>query len=196
MHTVNYRVGILKEYLTNLVIDFDDSSTWRVDEIFTEHEVKSYGLPEASAVASCTKLSSPNEGMQAILKTRLRLPWFGKKLECETGAPEEINYLGLNEYAALTYLTRAGCSSTPKLYNTLHASQPEGFPLPGGSLLFLLMEELPGVCLNDVFWIKYDLEQRNRAREGFKKAFMYSAFHMIFLYNMHDANECRIRQVG
>ncbi|PGH06946.1 hypothetical protein AJ79_06420 [Helicocarpus griseus UAMH5409] len=171
MPAVEYYEGMLEEYLAGLVVNFDNGSTWIVDDIISEHEVQSYGLPGATAVASCTKLTNPNEGMQGILKVRLGLPWYSEKPECETGAPEEINYLGLNEYAALTYLTRAGCTSTPRLYKTLHSPQPEGFPLPGGSLLSLLMEKLPRVCLNDVFWFKYNLEQRDRVREGFKKAF-------------------------
>lgn len=48
--------------------------------------------------------------------------------------------------------------------------QTEEMCLPGGYIVFMLMEKLPGKMILD-FW-DYDLETRDRIREAFKSCWM------------------------
>jgi hypothetical protein len=66
----------------------------------------------------------------------------------------------------MTHLTEFGCLSTPRLLDVAKNKQAEDMCLPGGYMLFILMEKLPGKMILD-FW-DYDLETRNRIRAAFK----------------------------
>jgi hypothetical protein len=48
--------------------------------------------------------------------------------------------------------------------------QTDSMVLPGGYIVFILMDKLPGKPILD-FW-DYDLETRNRIREAFKSSWM------------------------
>ncbi|KAK2811228.1 hypothetical protein FQN50_002325 [Emmonsiellopsis sp. PD_5] len=169
---MEYYEGLLKKYLTRLLVDFEDGSLWVVNKIIVEHQVESYGLPEAVAVASCIKYSKPEKGKEGILKVRMRLPWTEKPQFCDTGAPEEMSYLARQEILSLDALTKAGCSSTPKYLQSIRTLQTNDMCLPGGSLVFILMEKLPGVALEYFTYWQYEPETRNRIRGAFKEAWI------------------------
>jgi hypothetical protein len=79
------------------------------------------------------------------------------------------------EIRSLTRLTEAKCPYTPRLLSVLQKKQDTAMWVPGGWLVFILMERLSGVRpLN--FWCPRDGQsamsraQRDEVREGFKKA--------------------------
>jgi hypothetical protein len=79
------------------------------------------------------------------------------------------------EITALSRLTRTKCLYTPKLLSILRKEQDSTMWVPGGYLIFILMEKLPGVPpLN--FFKPSDTQpamtrpQRDEVREAFKKA--------------------------
>lgn len=59
------------------------------------------------------------------------------------------------------------CSVTPHLIRTDMTLQGEGYPMPYGYMVFLLIEKVPGEPLTD-FW-KYGLKKRNKIRVAFAK---------------------------
>lgn len=79
------------------------------------------------------------------------------------------------EITALRRLTRAKCPYSPKLLSILRKKQDSTMWVPGGWLIFILMEKVPGGPL-DNFW-KPSKErpamtryQRDEVRKGFKEA--------------------------
>jgi hypothetical protein len=70
----------------------------------------------------------------------------------------------------LTHLTQQGCLSTPRLLSYCQIQQTDETVLPGGYIVFLLMEKLPGKMIMD-FW-DYDFEKRTQIREAFKASWM------------------------
>ncbi len=79
------------------------------------------------------------------------------------------------EITALNRLTRVKCPYTPKLLSLLRKEQDSTTWVPGGWLIFILMEKVPGVSpLN--FWKPTEdrpamtRSQRDEVRAGFKAA--------------------------
>ena len=73
-------------------------------------------------------------------------------------------------------LTKAGCSSAPKLLADAMFTQSEEMCDPGGYAVFIVMEALPGVSLRpDEYW-EFDREKRDRIREAFRVALTYAIF--------------------
>lgn len=81
-------------------------------------------------------------------------------------ASTSVNTIAETELQFLTHLTEHGCSSTPQLLDTVKVQQPDSMCLPGGYILFILMEKLPGKMIMD-YW-DYDRETRDRIRAAFK----------------------------
>jgi hypothetical protein len=75
------------------------------------------------------------------------------------------------EVSALDYLTKAGCSSTPKLFAWKHETQGDDDWVPGGYIDYILMEKLPGETPG--YWSgRMSRAERDQLRESFKKAWM------------------------
>jgi hypothetical protein len=79
------------------------------------------------------------------------------------------------EITELKRLTRMKCPYTPKLLSILREKQDSTMWVPGGWLIFILVEKVPGKPL-DTFW-KPSKErpamtrsQRDEVRIGFKEA--------------------------
>lgn len=79
------------------------------------------------------------------------------------------------EITALKRLARMNCPYTPKLLSVLRQVQDSTMWVPGGWLVFVLMEKVPGVPLNN-FWYPskekpaMTRSQRDEVREAFKRA--------------------------
>lgn len=119
-----------------------------------------------------------------LLKRGKRLPWTEKSQFCDAEASKEMSHLARRELEALHAVTEAGCSSTPKLLQYMHYRQNDKMCLPGGSLLYLLMEKLPGVSLEYRTYWKYDVETRNRIRRAFKETFTYEFLYHFVLFRI------------
>ena len=75
------------------------------------------------------------------------------------------------EINALTRLTRGKCPYTPKLLSILSEKQDHKMWIPGGFIVFILMEKVPGVPL-DNFWSDMTRSQRDEVRNAFRKTLM------------------------
>jgi hypothetical protein len=99
-----------------------------------------------------------------------RIPWKGTEMQSaqerklQRGFSESIEI----EAMGLEKLTRANCSSTPKLLASKVVKQTETMWIPDGYLGFVVMTRLPGV---NVRWID-DLgrQERQEMRQSFKEA--------------------------
>lgn len=69
----------------------------------------------------------------------------------------------------LKYLTEqgAGCRCTPQYIGHAIRTQAEDDYVPGGYVVYTLMEMVPGTNLLD--WYDFDLEKQNRIRRAFGK---------------------------
>lgn len=80
-----------------------------------------------------------------------------------------------DEVSALEALTQQGCSCAPTLLSWKQERQGPGMWVPGGPIVFILMEKVPGICLgNEVVDIFLSLkrEERDELREAFKRAWL------------------------
>ncbi|PGH33747.1 hypothetical protein GX50_03404 [[Emmonsia] crescens] len=71
------------------------------------------------------------------------------------------------EILRLKYFNEKDCSVTPLLLHKEKIIQGPNLPIPGGYIVFIVMEKVPGVPLTD-FWT-YDRPKRDRFREAFRK---------------------------
>lgn len=80
-------------------------------------------------------------------------------------ATETPTSMASNEVKALQILTNAGCSSTPSLLAWKQDKQSRNMWVPGGHILYILMEKLPGFCPK-CFYIELDWAERDELKEA------------------------------
>ncbi|KAK2812929.1 hypothetical protein FQN50_000950 [Emmonsiellopsis sp. PD_5] len=147
---------------------------------FVPELITGTGLPEADAQAvyHCKQIKGPSVGMDAIAKVRMQVP---------PEYPASLNPLVRRELAlrdppcwttdelqTLRDLNQKGCKVTPKLLNVERSLQDwDHMPVPGGYMIFIVMEKVPGVPLVD-FW-DYDFPKREMIRAAFRSALIYHA---------------------
>lgn len=85
------------------------------------------------------------------------------------------------EITALGELTKAGGSCTPTLHAWKHEKQGTQMWIPGGFIVYILMEKLPGMRLDDIWSL--ERKERYEVRKSFKEAWGYVASPLeIFIY--------------
>lgn len=72
------------------------------------------------------------------------------------------------EFYNLKRLSRLGCSSTPKLLGHTLASQSQDEYVPGGFIIYLLIEKVPG--RNLINFADLSLSERDEVRLAFARA--------------------------
>lgn len=183
-----YKDGFLNDYFLDKHITLQES-TWSIDGLIQEHRLRAFDTAEAIAVFHCLKLE-PNPGIEGILKIRAR--WFLRRPYPifyiflysltydfhsipEYNEPENknVNYLTEQELQILQVLTKTGCSSAPKLLAEARFTQSEDMCDPGGYVMCIVMEALPGVPLDPNEYWEFDREKRDRIRKAFQLALMY-----------------------
>lgn len=80
----------------------------------------------------------------------------------------EMDESAKQEIIALQKLADAGCSSTPSFMALKHESQDEKRYVPGGYITYILMEKVPGICLECIWDLPRD--ERDQVRTAFKRA--------------------------
>ncbi|KAJ5101161.1 hypothetical protein N7456_007213 [Penicillium angulare] len=84
----------------------------------------------------------------AVIKIRLQIPWYGTVNDSSDirakQATSKVPWKFQSEIDALTLLTKAECSCTPRLYDSSKGKQSDQEWIPGGYKLCILMEMLPG----------------------------------------------------
>ena len=81
---------------------------------------------------------------------------------------KEVNEVTRLEVERLNDLTRLGCSSTPRLLDFERKIQDHNMWLPGGYVVYILMELLPGRPIYD-FWA-LPRKERDDIRAAFRIA--------------------------
>ena len=81
---------------------------------------------------------------------------------------EMVNEFTASEIDYLDQLTLAGCTSTPHLIDFQQFTQSEDFWMPGGYMVCIVMEDVPGISLED-FWL-LEREKRDGVRQAFQSA--------------------------
>ncbi|RJE21038.1 hypothetical protein PHISCL_06633 [Aspergillus sclerotialis] len=159
-------------------------STWRMGQIQTEkvrnHEQMEGDIEEATGVCVATLVDVPSPSMKAIIKIKLQsvashrtasrasrilrlTPWDEPEFE---GVSMEAN----REINNLNTLTGRGTQCTPELIDYVLGKQdPHGY-VPGGYVVIILMEKVPGRNLANFH--TFPLEKRDRVRIAFAKALM------------------------
>lgn len=79
----------------------------------------------------------------------------------------------MNEEMGLLTLTKLGCESAPRLINYKRNTQNDYGHVPGGFVVYLVTEKLPGIRLSQEEYWGFLKEKRQEIREAFKTAFEY-----------------------
>lgn len=98
-------------------------------------------------------------------------------------ASEELSDFTENEIDVLTTLTECGCSVAPRLISWTREQQDETMWVPGGYVVYILMEKLPGIPpLN--FWVEkeFSLKDRDEVRKSFRAALRYAITFPLHVY--------------
>lgn len=111
----------------------------------------------------------------------LRIPYLGTRDQPRSQLAEqavtEMIPEARAEIDALEELTRLGCTATPKLLAWKQDTQPPNstrMPVPGGYVVFILMEKCPGICLDEIdLFMEMSQEERDELRHEFKLAWLY-----------------------
>jgi hypothetical protein len=182
-----------------LTFTYIQPSRWRIDrklaeseELATESDVKECMMPsEARGIFVCSNIDVPAQ--ENVVKIRMqyvyclmvngsdllskstRIPYFNTAFKSRQArarqADPEMRSTSQREVSALDYLTKAGCSSTPKLFAWKHETQGDDDWVPGGYIDYILMEKLPGETPG--YWSgRMSRAERDQLRESFKKAWM------------------------
>ncbi|KAF7616694.1 hypothetical protein AFLA_004751 [Aspergillus flavus NRRL3357] len=120
----------------------------------------------------CRNVDHPDE--LAVVKIFVQIPYAGSDFaihdERARQATDSLTPFGRDQINALTTLTENNCSSTPTLVAKREFKQDSTGPVPGGFMVYLLMQHHPGVQLNKrVFW-NLEPSERQQMREAFKEA--------------------------
>lgn len=84
---------------------------------------------------------------------------------------EELSWEVETELETLQNLTRNGCKSVPRLIGYSIEEQPKEGYVPGGYIVYIVMDKVPGRNLFD--FGEYPLEKRDKIRIAFGKAIRY-----------------------
>ncbi|KAI7972651.1 hypothetical protein EIK77_009114, partial [Talaromyces pinophilus] len=98
---------------------------------------------------------------------------FTESLSHEDKAKEALPEAEISEEKAMLALTKGGCESVPQLLNWTREKQDNNSgPVPGGYLVYLVLQNLPGVRLSCEDYWNFSGTQREEIREAFKVAYM------------------------
>ncbi|KAE8142896.1 hypothetical protein BDV38DRAFT_277709 [Aspergillus pseudotamarii] len=161
------------------VISFTGPNTsWRLtgklrdkNDQFSAGEMKHFpdAISGAYGTFRCQNVHSIAES--AIMRIAMQIPHAGAKPDSFTGQASgslpSYGQLMLDAYGTLQ--TRE-CRSAPRLLNMKRESQDHTGMLPGGSILYLLIEKAPGEQLDSPGFWGLGRRERDRIRQAFKAA--------------------------
>ncbi|KAK2794011.1 hypothetical protein FQN50_009960 [Emmonsiellopsis sp. PD_5] len=122
---------------------------------------------EAQAVYHCQQITGPEIGKEAIVKVRMQVPTEYPPDRRSLQPYENPGPSTCREINSLSHFNARGCSVTPKLLHVVKSLQEEWMLVPGGYIVFLVMEKVPGDPL-DGFW-GYDPPKREKVRAAFRR---------------------------
>ncbi|OGM43522.1 hypothetical protein ABOM_008071 [Aspergillus bombycis] len=121
-------------------------------------------------------LPRPNEALHS--SCILRVPFEGTEYApaefraSQASASYGRDFFITSQVDALRTLTINGCQSTPSIMIMKNDLQKETDPVPGGYILFILMNYLPGVQLSEAIFWGLDASGREQIRQAFKLAWL------------------------
>jgi hypothetical protein len=153
---------------------FANPGTWQLIHKISEKTCQIYHLDpfELVTVYVCEKVSGEGVGQRAIMKLRTeyveracaepiaerktKADYYSRILGTEFPHPnpqkhgpisEDVNQATVEEVEWLEQPTEAGCTSTPRLLAYQRLNQTEKQWLPGGYVVCILMQLVPGISL-------------------------------------------------
>ncbi|KAI1924542.1 hypothetical protein LOZ65_003025 [Ophidiomyces ophidiicola] len=140
-----------------------DGTVWQVGKKISEKPLLAPDLSNEGNLAQTTYIRDrvpptniPNLNPQARTKIAQEQPAFWTRFEVY----------------ALQYFNKKKCKAVPQLLNLVVILQNGShMPVPSGSLVFLIMEELPGVPLTG-FW-KYGRPKQDKIQASFRRSLEY-----------------------
>ncbi|PGH04897.1 hypothetical protein AJ80_08446 [Polytolypa hystricis UAMH7299] len=144
-----------------------DGSDWKLEDRISQHfyppKSELYGVRQ---VDSCVRVE-PAPRLEAIVKIHAQ-----SRPQIRSGeATTKLPFPTIMECEALELLTKKGCSCTPKVLHLASDIQDEDTWVPGGYIVYIFMEKLPGTSLRN-FFERFDRTQRDKVRAAFRAAFM------------------------
>ncbi|KAI9682484.1 MAG: hypothetical protein M1829_000276 [Trizodia sp. TS-e1964] len=153
------------------------NSVWELRHKISENSQQWDEPHESKAVFVCKQVEGPRVGAEEIIKVHMQIPHtpYPRRLTPEIRESlisMEVNIHAQKEIEALDRLTAAGCSCSPKLLAWIQEKQDASLPLPGGYVIYILMEKLPGESPHDLFMPgRSTLEERDQIRASFRPGF-------------------------
>ncbi|PYH76003.1 hypothetical protein BO82DRAFT_322800 [Aspergillus uvarum CBS 121591] len=171
-------------WLPGCKVHFRGTNTcWRIDEILTEkirtHDESRGTIEELTGVCRATQINGSDNWEEAIVKVKQQLsPWDDGSNDISSEAYREIENL--------QKLTENHCTSTPTLIDAIAFDQDTTMCFPGGYLVFILMEKVPGQDLGH--FNSLTSEQRDDARLAFIKALWEFRSHGFYHHDPRRQN--------
>lgn len=141
-----------------------------VKELYDEYGYYSF----ASTKLLCCDPEDPAQ--KAFMRIYLQVPYRGTEIDDPDTRGRQARAFTSSELITYQRLTQKRLSNTPKLLGYKTGTQDRSGPVPGGFVVWLVWEMVPGLHLGDEdgagpFW---DLEryERDQVREAFIEAFL------------------------
>ncbi|KAJ5193156.1 hypothetical protein N7449_004358 [Penicillium cf. viridicatum] len=122
----------------------------------------------------CRLAGAGNENKLAFMRIYKQIPLVDTELDSSSVRKAQASNLhdhGHVELDALKHLTESGCTATPRLLGYRIGKQDANDLVPGGYIMHLVWEKVPGDPLDiDEFW-SLPYNKREFIRDKFKKAY-------------------------
>lgn len=155
---------------------------WEIIQILHEQDCQATENNSRPSYASikmrCIDTSDPSK--QALVKFFIQIPWVNTELQDSTTRAKQATVFDPRDYVAFKILSENPETSkfVPKIieYTKVQQRIHVDSPVPGGFLIRLVWEVVPGVQLGDfsgkahAFW-KLEPDKRQLAREVFEQNF-------------------------
>ncbi|EQL29122.1 hypothetical protein BDFG_08192 [Blastomyces dermatitidis ATCC 26199] len=157
-------------------------TTWKPGKIFSERMIDQMHTIEVSAMCVAVQVEGPNCGLKAMLRIRKQLPAHYSSRDFPIETFSVLSPEATQEIDGLRDLMEKGCTSTPRFIDYLLKRQSDEDIFPGGFILYIVMEKVPGFNLRN--FETFSLDERDQVRIAFAKAF-YEFLTMGYFHDDH-----------
>jgi len=187
MAELKFLHGMIGEHITThcpgpMYATFYPSREWIITEKLREDPVSltqddvDDRLGPAFTVGKYICRLAGNENMSAFMRIYKQIPVAGTefaKLSVRRSQASERRHIELD---ALKAFTENRCTATPKLFGYQLDTQDADDLVPGGYIIYLVWEKVPGNSLDSQYFWGLPYNQREVIRDNFKKAYMYVGY--------------------
>ncbi|KAF3385693.1 hypothetical protein DPV78_012595 [Talaromyces pinophilus] len=168
----------------NQVIDFETSvhpfpaEQWKIVRKLNEkyiqmgkEEWEDFGCAPMKAIA-LFECVDENDGQSAFMKIYMQIPYAGSEFFSSTYRRQQATPdAEIAELSALQKLQANKCKSAPKLLNWKKEIQDDSGLVPGGFLVYLIIEKLPGIILSRARFWELSRTERDKIRDAFETSY-------------------------